>query len=188
MDLPFELVLIIQRNLRSKNIYTFASLTALISFTETDPYISIEQNDFYIERTYKGIKHSIDNLPASEFTELATQTSYITDTELSKMWYKNGLLHRIGGPAIEWLNGDKEWYENGQLHRIDGPAFESIDGHKQWYQNGELHRIDGPAIEQDDIQEWWVNGDKHRLDGPAAISSYRKEWWLNGVLQNIIYC
>jgi hypothetical protein len=29
---------------------------------------------------------------------------------------ENGLLHREDGPAIEYLNGDKEWYLNGMEH------------------------------------------------------------------------
>jgi hypothetical protein len=31
----------------------------------------------------------------------------------TNFWYKNGQLHRIDGPAIEWKNGDKEYYLNG---------------------------------------------------------------------------
>jgi hypothetical protein len=30
--------------------------------------------------------------------------------------------HRVGGPSIISVNGDKYWYVNGKLHRIDGPA------------------------------------------------------------------
>ena len=31
----------------------------------------------------------------------------------TKFWYKENLLHRKGGPAIEYANGDKEYYLNG---------------------------------------------------------------------------
>jgi hypothetical protein len=44
----------------------------------------------------------------------------------SKIWYRNGLFHRTGGPAIIRGNGDKEYYENGQLHRLDGPAIDHV--------------------------------------------------------------
>ena len=56
----------------------------------------------------------------------------------SVRWYKHGTkqLHRIDGPAIEYVNGDRYWYQNGQLHRIDGPAIEWANGDKRWYQNG----------------------------------------------------
>ena len=78
----------------------------------------------------------------------------------ARWWYKNGLLHRTDGPAIELANGDRYWYKNGQRHRLDGPAVEMADGHRAWWQNGQRHRVDGPAFE-------WANG--HR------------EWWINGV-------
>ena len=39
-----------------------------------------------------------------------------------KCWFKEGLYHREGGPAIEWINGHKEWYKEGTRHRLDGPA------------------------------------------------------------------
>jgi hypothetical protein len=44
--------------------------------------------------------------------------------------------HRVGGPAIEWHNGDQNWYFNGQLHRLDGPAF-IWEGHApEWHYLG----------------------------------------------------
>jgi len=33
-------------------------------------------------------------------------------------------------------NGDKRWFQNDKLHRLDGPAIEWIDGTKWWYING----------------------------------------------------
>ena len=67
--------------------------------------------------------------------------------------------HRVGGPAVEWANGDKEWLQHGHLHREDGPAIEA-DGAKQWWVNGKLHREDGPAwINADGTEHWWKNGE-----------------------------
>ena len=37
--------------------------------------------------------------------------------------YLNGLLHRIGAPAIEYSDGCMEWWVEGKLHRLDGPAY-----------------------------------------------------------------
>ena len=48
----------------------------------------------------------------------------------------NGQLHRVDGPAIEYISGTKVWYLNGQLHREDGPAIECADGYKKWWING----------------------------------------------------
>ena len=54
--------------------------------------------------------------------------------------YFNGAnqLHRIDGPAIEWVIGTKEWWQNGQRHRTDGPAVELPSGGKEWWINGKF--------------------------------------------------
>ncbi len=55
----------------------------------------------------------------------------------NKNWRnKEGKLHRLDGPAVEWPNGYKAWYKNGIIHRIDGPAIERPDGCKYWWKNG----------------------------------------------------
>jgi len=55
-----------------------------------------------------------------------------------KYWYKNGILHREDGPAVEWASGSKFWYKNGKQHREDGPAEEFANGIKRWYKNGKF--------------------------------------------------
>lgn len=45
-----------------------------------------------------------------------------------KIWWKDGLCHRLNGPAAGWPNVGHEWYKNGKRHRLDGPAFISADG------------------------------------------------------------
>ena len=50
-------------------------------------------------------------------------------------YYKDGVLHREDGPAVEWLNGSKFWFINGKRHREDGPAFVWADGTNNWYLN-----------------------------------------------------
>ena len=77
------------------------------------------------------------------------------------VWRLDGVLHREGGPAIEYTNGHKSWFKNGQRHRTDGPAVEQVNGTKFWYQDGQLHREDGPAFERaDGHKEWYLNGKK----------------------------
>ena len=40
-----------------------------------------------------------------------------------KCWFKNGIIHREGGPACVWENIDYEqWIQNGEFHRLDGHA------------------------------------------------------------------
>ena len=86
-----------------------------------------------------------------------------------KYYYKDGTtsgeyddskdLHRIDGPAIEYINGTKSWYMDGKLHRVGGPAIERSTGTKSWYMDGNLHRIDGPAMDRaDGAKHWCIDG------------------------------
>ena len=63
------------------------------------------------------------------FTGMARTIQYLLPTQ---RWYKNGLKHRCGGPAIEYANGRKCWFVNDKRHRLDGPAIEHC-GYKEWY-------------------------------------------------------
>ena len=77
-------------------------------------------------------------------------------------YFMNGMIHRDGGPAIEWADGGKSWYKNGKLHREDGPAFERCNGDKEWYKSGGLHREEGPAVEcVCGYKEWWSNDKRY---------------------------
>ena len=54
----------------------------------------------------------------------------------AKIWQNDkGEYHRLDGPALEWIDGEKHWYLNGERHRIDGPAIEYANGSKAWYVN-----------------------------------------------------
>jgi hypothetical protein len=92
-----------------------------------------------------------------------TEIKYeVTVNEDGTSWRLNGVLHRIGGPAFEWANGDKWWRLDGKIHREDGPAVELADGGKSWFLNDELHREDGPAVMREDGYElWYLNGKKY---------------------------
>jgi hypothetical protein len=58
----------------------------------------------------------------------------------TKRWrLPNGKKHRVDGPAVEDVDGDKHWYLNGRRHRIDGPAVEFADGRKLWYLNNNYY-------------------------------------------------
>ena len=83
----------------------------------------------------------------------------VVDRYGTRFYYNGGnQLHREGGPAVEYKDGENRWYETGRLHRIDGPAIECTDNSKYWYQNGKLHRTDGPAIEYSDGDKaWYIN-------------------------------
>ena len=47
------------------------------------------------------------------------------DSDGNRMWFRRGLLHREGGPAIERADGTKAWFRDGLLHRDGGPAARS---------------------------------------------------------------
>ena len=89
----------------------------------------------------------------------------VDDDEGTTKWYNTkGHVHRVGGPAIDYDNGDKEWYKEwykeGILHREDGPACEYANGYKCWYKEGNLHRVDGPAVEDANGTKYWYLEDK----------------------------
>jgi hypothetical protein len=51
-------------------------------------------------------------------------------------WYKDGLLHREDGPAVEGPFGQKYWLQHGEFHREDGPAVIWPNGAQEWYLKG----------------------------------------------------
>ncbi|TAL29525.1 MAG: hypothetical protein EPN97_13270 [Alphaproteobacteria bacterium] len=57
----------------------------------------------------------------------------IRETAQGVEYYRNNVLHRDGGPAIECKNGDRHWYDNGMRHRVEGPAVELAKGGKEWW-------------------------------------------------------
>jgi len=77
----------------------------------------------------------------------------------AKVYYENGVRHRVGEPAVKWSDGSQAWYQNGVLHNDNGPAFVYPGGSKAWYQNGKRHNDNGPAfVRADGKREWWING------------------------------
>jgi hypothetical protein len=101
----------------------------------------------------------------SRITEGKINTSYYNtkeeycylkiDEDGDQMWYQNGKLPRVDGPAIIYETGYRVWYQNGKLHRVDGPAIISKNGSQFWYQNGKYHRVDGPAVIWGDGDQYW---------------------------------
>lgn len=57
--------------------------------------------------------------------------------------------------------GTRRYYNSaGQLHRLHGPAVEYLSGERWWYQNGKLHRTNGPAIiSKTGVPSFWLNGE-----------------------------
>lgn len=51
-----------------------------------------------------------------------------------------------------------QWYRDGIIHRDGGPAMITSKGAKIWYRNGKFHREDGPAVIVGDAAEWYLDG------------------------------
>ena len=80
----------------------------------------------------------------------------------TKVWYEDGKLHRVDGPAVIYANGGKVWWVDGKRHRVDGPAIEYANGDKVWWVDGKLHRVGGPAVEYaDGTKKWYVRNIKY---------------------------
>lgn len=69
-------------------------------------------------------------------------------------WKVGNSLHREDGPAFIY-KGREEWWLHGKTHRIGGPAVEDIDGYLRWYKHGKLHREDGPAVVNPVGKNYW---------------------------------
>jgi hypothetical protein len=59
----------------------------------------------------------------------------VKDTSIT--YYKHNNIHRTGGPAIVFKNGDRYWYQYILgLHRNNAPAMILKNGDRHWYQYG----------------------------------------------------
>ena len=75
-------------------------------------------------------------------------------------WHKNGILHRINGPAVIYKTDkcySEEWWEEGKLHRNECGC------------SGTLHKNCGPAIITENKMCWFHKGKIHKNYGPAII-------------------
>lgn len=79
-----------------------------------------------------------------------------------------GQFHRLDGPAhiqtpnSNFTNKPNVWYKNGKIHRSGGPAIVFPVNHEErWCKNRVFHRLDGPAITNvfgTDRKCWWIKG------------------------------
>jgi len=97
-----------------------------------------------------------------------------------KWWYKDGILHREDGPAVEWPHGYQQWWCKGffvgggdkpdpvlweRLTSVEANGGPLLNGHivdtqgtHWWYRDGKHHREDGPAIVRvDETKVWYFN-------------------------------
>ena len=73
------------------------------------------------------------NLPKNQ------RTGCVLSPNGDKHFYKEDLLHREDGPAIEFASGEKHWYYENRFHRLDGPAVEYANGKVEYYLEGKKY-------------------------------------------------
>ena len=161
------------------NYKTYRSLLSLIYNNELQ-YIIIDINtilkilenkNYIIKKNNNCINISKGNI------EIIYKENKVTN----ESWYKNGLLHRIEGPAIICWDNEKKiyeaWYKNNLLNREDGPAQTYWNANLQktfegWYINGLMHRLHSPAYikykEERKIEEKWLSNGKF-YDGSSHV-------------------
>lgn len=73
-------------------------------------------------------------IKVSNWYEVPLKFTGIAESTINtKIWYKDGNLHREDGPAVQRADGGKEWWIKGKCHRIDGPAVIFPSGKKEWH-------------------------------------------------------
>jgi len=86
-----------------------------------------------------------------------------------------GKIHRDGGPAGIFANGNKLWSKHGKAHRLHKPALEWADGTLEWFVEGKRHCEEGPAFKYPDGREkWYIEGIEYsREKYQKAIFDYK---------------
>lgn len=106
-------------------------------------------------------------------SELGKDTERKVQPDGTVLWYRQGVLHRDNGPAVECPNGEQRWFQSGREHRENGPAIVRPNGSRQWFRDGKLHREDGPAVDgPDGAKKWYLNGEPWP-DGPSVVARQR---------------
>lgn len=146
------------------------------------PAITFGTSKTCVTYCYKfGLLHSYNDKPA------------VVHPGKYKAWYTNGMLSRVGGPAILREDGSEEWYCDGLLHRVDGPAIKDTrSGYRAWYIKGALHNSHGYAVMNPlhEFRAYYFEGKLHRDDaGPAVLRDCGcREWYNKGVFMGSDFC
>ena len=176
-----------------------------------DNVVSRIKPDDYSHEFYHRFHREINKNILYESGNMTTEFAHKNAENIGgHRWYKNGMLHRENGPAIQRFDGSfafmldnkyhrdngqpavvyiddgktvrEEWWFNGERHRANGPAVTTKFGEEQWYWKGQFHRDDGPAITNyEGVKCWYKHGVRHRDGGPAIVYPNGDElWFING--------
>ena len=109
---------------------------------ESHAYLTVRYEDKEIAKTIRQM--IVDKYPSrcafiAEIIETRGECG-------RQAFYRDGKLHRDGGPAAIDADGSQAFYRDGKLHRDGGPAVIEADGYQAFYRDGV--RI---AEEEDDV-------------------------------------
>jgi hypothetical protein len=104
-------------------------------------------------------------------------------------YLKNNRFHKENGPAMviyqNRYNKRLIWYQNGGIHRLDGPAYMEFKKNKLkktketkhiWYINGRVHREDGPAITWSKVNYQFNRGfNRHNVEIWTQNNRYHRQ-------------
>ena len=93
---------------------------------------------------------------------MAAKIKRIIEDDGTIHYYLGDLHHNPDGPAVIGFAGrHKEYWFKGLRHRIGRPAIEYLDGDYEYWQKGQRHNLQGPAKCIDGRLEYWVDGRKN---------------------------
>lgn len=99
-----------------------------------DEFENYDINTEIFSKIWSLIKYDIAVILEAEVVD--GEPTIVNYSDGTKMYYKNNVLHRVGGPAIERGDGTWEYYYEGKKHRLDGPAVYSIYDDEGYYVDG----------------------------------------------------
>ena len=122
--------------------------------------------------------------PSDQMPKLSDPDVHTVSTQCSKRDQELDRLHEVLRTERVVKDGATLYYVDGQLHRVYGPAVITATGQEYWYRHGKLDRADGPAVVGHTYQAWLSKGEYHRIGGAAVMydmAECHDEWWLFGV-------
>lgn len=130
----------------------------------------------YEEWNHFGKKHNINGpaiiYPNGDKEWWINGNLLSTEIDGTRKYFREGILHKEGGPAIKDKHCNFWYYQKGILHREDGPAV-CWKGNLFWYRNGVLHREDGPALMYNDgYNEFWEHGKYIKKKGARVVRDH----------------
>jgi hypothetical protein len=143
----------------------------------------------YQDKPHRAVGPTIDDGLRKEYYHYGKKDRLdgpaVIDEFGNMTYYYNGTIHRDGDePAYIGVDGTKKWYRFGMLHRLGGPAVLLADSTQIWMIDGKVSNLYGPAIVTRDGYQLWLQqgllqstGDEPALVCPSGNAG----WYDQGV-------